>query len=145
MAKSEQEVIRELQDEMVKRAEKLVLDFNFRPNEAAEKGKAQASKAIEVAQSAGSLLVFINWLRYQAGREKSAYFWTKTADRRSLVKAISEELGWLQNQVAKGMQSKSKEQKNRVTMRGVTRFRGYFRRALIGAEYLAQITVQEVT
>lgn len=188
MARSEQQIIRDLQDEMVLRAELLVQELKLKKGEGAKSGKTQASKALEVAQSAGSLSVFINWLRYQAGREKggnqghkSAEFWTKTIatkkkneKERYLAKEMSDNLVWLRNQVfseVKKMiirQQKEAEEKAqaqtskkveteplakeketlaqkqaRVTMRAVIRFLGYFRRALIGADFLDQITLNK--
>ena len=144
MATKEEAVLYELQDQMVRRAERLVLDLNLRPKEGAEKGKTQASRALEVVQTAGSLSVFVNWLRYQAGREKSADLWTRRAGKHTtLAKGITEELAWLQNQVAAKMADATQAEKSKATMSGATLFLGYFRRALIGADYLAEINLDE--
>ncbi len=71
---TEQEILHELQDDMVKLAEGLVrqIEFPSKGDEATQKRKTQASRAIEVAQAAGSLGVFVNWLRYHA---RFAHFW----------------------------------------------------------------------
>lgn len=141
MATQEQTILYKLQDEMVQRAERLVRDLNLPQNEGVEKGKTQASKALEVAQTAGSLTVFINWLRYQAGRESSTLFWTKVAGKQTLARALTSELNWLQSQVTSAMSQQSKAEQQQVVMRAVTRFLGYFRRALVGADYLSEITL----
>lgn len=141
MATQEQTILHKLQDEMVQRAERLVRDLNLPQNESVEKGKTQASKALEVAQTAGSLTVFINWLRYQAGRESSVLFWTKMAGKQTLARALTSELNWLQSQVMSEMSQQSKAEQQQVVMRAVTRFLGYFRRALVGADYLSEITL----
>lgn len=141
MATQEQTILHELQDEMVQRAEKLVRNLNLPADEGVEKGKTQASKALEVAQTAGTLTVFINWLRYQAGRESSALFWTKSAGQQSLAKALTSELNWLQGQVTGKMTGQSKVEQQQVVMRAATRFLGYFRRALIGVKFLDEIAL----
>lgn len=140
MATNEQEILHALQDDMVLRAENLVRSLKVDKNQGVDLGKTQASKALEVVQSAGSLSVFINWLRYQAGRESSAVFWTKpTGSRPTLAQALTDELRWLQSQVTQKMPQASKAEQQRVVMRAATRFMGYFRRALVGAGYLDQI------
>lgn len=142
MATNEQAILHDLQDDMVLRAERLVHSLKLEANEGFDKGKTQASKALEVAQSAGSLTVFINWLRYQAGREPSSMFWTKAAGNQpTLALALSDELKWLQSEVARKMPEASKAEQRQVVMRAATRFLGYFRRALVGAKYLDEITV----
>lgn len=143
---TEQEVIQHLQDEMVLRAERLVRELSLKKGEGAKSGKNQASRALEVAQSAGSLSVFINWLRYQAGRERIGDFWTKSIETkranrqdRYLAKEMSDELVWLRQQILTLLAGGDRVKQDRVTMRATTRFLGYFRRALIGADYLDQI------
>jgi hypothetical protein len=131
-----QTVLRDLQDELVLRAERLVNELGFKGADVAESGKTQASKALEVAQSAGSLPVFLNWVRYQAGREKSADFWRRSAGRQDLARALSGELLWIQKQVHDQLGDLPKAEQDVATMRAVVRFLGYFRRALIGAKYL---------
>ena len=143
MATQEQEILHELQDKMVERAENLVRNLKLNKGEGVEKGKTQASKALEVAQSAGSLAVFINWLRYQVGREASALFWTKPAGQHSLAKALTAELNWLQGEVVGKMATSPKPEQQHVTMRAATRFLGYFRRALVCADYLNEITLEK--
>jgi len=143
MATQEQTILQKLQDEMVQRAERLVRDLNLSREEGVEKGKTQASKALEVAQTAGSLTVFINWLRYQAGRESSALFWTKAAGKQTLARALTSELNWLQSQVTSEMSQQSKAEQQQAVMRAVTRFLGYFRRALIGARFLSEISLEK--
>ncbi|MDW8318508.1 MAG: hypothetical protein RMN53_11795 [Anaerolineae bacterium] len=144
MATNEQEILHGLQDDMVLRAENLVRSLRLSKDQGVVLGKTQASKALEVVQSAGSLSVFVNWLRYQAGREGSAEFWTKpTGSRPTLAQALTDELKWLQGQIAQRMSTASKADQQRVTMRAATRFMGYFRRALIGADHLEQIALEK--
>lgn len=145
---TEQQVIHHLQDDMVERAERLVRELSLRKGEGAKSGKNQASRALEVAQSAGSLSVFINWLRYQAGRERIGDFWTKSIEtkranrqERYLAKEMSDELVWLRKQILTLLAGDDKVKQDRVTMRATTRFLGYFRRALIGADYLDDIVI----
>lgn len=139
---NEEQVLRDLQDDLVRRAEKLVIDLKLKDTEASEassKGKTQLSKALEVIQTAGSLVVFVNWLRYQAGRERSAEFWTKSAGQHSLAKALADELGWIQGQVRTRLSELPEAEQNAATMRAAARFLGYVRRAMIGAAYLRSI------
>jgi len=149
-----QAILLHVQDEMVKQAEKLVIELNLSKGEGLSKGRTQASKALEVAQSAGSLRVFINWLRYQAGRERpNDKFWSKEnkhekdgqkKDKKeiSLAEAVAYELGRLQQKVGQKLIGDSAQ--NEVIMQAVTRFLGYFRRALIGADYLNEIQLAEL-
>src|SRR5690606_12650183 len=74
---NEQTVLHLLQDHLVAKAEELVAGLKLPKGDGLSKGRTQASKALEVVQSAGSLKVFVNWLRYQAGRERSAEFWSR--------------------------------------------------------------------
>ena len=129
----------ELQEWMVQKAEGLVRGLK----EAAEKeaaksgvrkildvGKTQTSKAIEVAQAAASPLLFINWLRYQAARERERdKFWSQSLPNgKLLAEAIAADV----NEI-KGKSSPEELMKN------VALYLGYFRRALIGLEYLDKI------
>lgn len=137
---NEQEVLHHLQDEMVKQAEQLVIDLNLPKGDGLSKGRTQASKALEVAQTAGSLKVFVNWLRYQAGRERSAEFWSRqTGKEPSLARALTLALGDLQRCIDEEWSTADDQQRRAVMMQAVTRFMGYFRRALIGADYLGQV------
>lgn len=141
---SEQEVLHFLQDEMVQRAEQIVIDLNLSPDVGLSVGRTQASKALEVAQTAGSLKVFVNWLRYQAGRERSAEFWSHQAgSQSSLAKALTLELGKLQQRIAELWPTADERQRRAATMQATTRFLGYFRRALIGAKYLKDVMLPE--
>ncbi len=143
MSTQEQTILVRLQDEMVQRAERLVRSLKLSKDEGIEKGKTQASKALEVAQTANSLGVFVNWLRYQAGRESSALFWTKQAGQQRLAKALTAELNWLQGEIVRQMPEAAKVEQQQITMRAVTRFLGYFRRALVGANFLDEITLEK--
>jgi hypothetical protein len=136
---NEEQVLRDLQDELVQRAEQLVLGLDLKGTEGSDKGKTQVSKALEVIQTAGSLMVFINWLRYQAGRERSAELWTKNAGQRSLAEMLANDLGWIQGQVRASLPELPKVEQDAVTMRAAARFLGYFRRAMIGAAHLRSI------
>lgn len=154
---NEEQTLRDLQDDLVRRAEQLALNLKLKDSEGRdkgkiedsekdkdknrEKGKTQVSKALEVLQTAGSLPVFVNWLRYQAGREHSAELWTKSAGQRSLAKALADDLGWIQNEVQARLPDLPKAAQNAATIRAATRFLGYFRRAMIGAAYLNDIQI----
>lgn len=156
---NEEQTLRDLQDDLVRRAEQLALNLKLKDSEGRdkgkiedsekdkdknrEKGKTQVSKALEVLQTAGSLPVFVNWLRYQAGREadQKEKFWTKSAGQRSLAKALADDLGWIQNEVQARLPDLPKAAQNAATIRAATRFLGYFRRAMIGAAYLNDIQI----
>jgi hypothetical protein len=142
--KSVQAALHRMQDDLVLRAEKLVLDLNLPKGEGLDKGRTQASKALEVAQSAGTLSVFVNWLRYQAGRERSAEFWSrKTSGQASLARAVTTELGNIQRKLYDDLPGIDSHQLNAATMQAATRFLGYFRRALIGADFLEDIRLEK--
>jgi hypothetical protein len=142
--KNEQEVLHHLQDDMVKWAEQLVIDLNLPKGDGLSKGRTQASKALEVAQTAGSLKVFVNWLRYQAGRERPAEFWSRqTSKESSLARALTLALGTLQRRIDKEWSTADDQQRRAVMMQAATRFMGYFRRALIGADYLGQVMLAD--
>jgi hypothetical protein len=129
---------------MVRAAEELVVALNLPKGDGLSKGRTQASKALEVAQSAGSLKVFVNWLRYQAGRERSADFWSrKTGSESSLARALTLELGKLQTAIDEHWQAADSQQRRAAMMQVATRFMGYFRRALIGADYLADVMLAD--
>jgi hypothetical protein len=112
-------------DELVSWAEEIVLSAKEELKELenrGEKGRTQASKAIEVARESNSLRVFNNWLRYQTARSDSGEFWgMKTKSGKSLAQSISEKIREI------------KEMKN------VMRFLGFFYRALVGVKYFDQI------
>lgn len=146
MAHSEQQVLRDLQDDMVRRAEQLVRGIEGEHGEASKsdaikKGRTQMSKALEVAQSAGSLLVFTNWLRYQTARDNSREFWSKRTSGRSVASAIVHDLTWLEGQVATRMAGEDAPRRDQAAMVAATRYLGFLRRALIGAELLDEIMV----
>ena len=122
----------ELQEWMVKRAEDLIRSLKeaTKWEEAPDVGKTQTSKAIEVAQAAESSLLFINWLRYQAARERErSKFWSQPLPNgKLLAEAIAADV----NEI-KGKSSPEELMKN------VALYLGYFRRAFIGLEYLDKI------
>ena len=122
----------ELQEWMVQKAESLAKGFKEATGveEAPDVGKTQTSKAIEVAQAAESPLLFINWLRYQAARERERdKFWSRELpDGQTLAEAIAADVNEIKGK------SSSKE-----LMKNVALYLGYFRRALIGIEYLDRI------
>ena len=72
----------QMNDSLVDRACKVARDLDKR-NIKGEEGKNQINKAIEVAQESGSLKVLYNWLAYQAGRDKSNHFGSRTAAKRN--------------------------------------------------------------
>lgn len=134
-------ILRDLQDHMVEQAEQLVRDLDLATGQGVTKGRTQASKALEVAQTAQSLSVFVNWIRYQAARERSTDFWSKRAGKHtSLAKGVTVALGELRGEIESSLpKTATTAEKADVVMQGVTRFLGYFRRALIGADFLNDI------
>ena len=139
MAVSGEKVLLTLQDELVERAEEVVRALKLPKGPDVEKGRTQASKALEVAESAGSLPVFVNWLRYQAARDKSAEFWGRQAGDKPLAHRVTQDLGWVQSRVKTLSPDAVPADLRDVTMRAVTRYLGYLRRAMIGADYLDEI------
>ena len=119
-------------DLLARKAEALVkrLQEATRWQETPEVGKTQASKAIEVAQSAPTPSLFINWLRYQTARESAdRRFWSYSLEpQQTLAEALAADL----RDIVKDL---SPEQR----MRAVTLYLGYFRRALVGMKYLDRI------
>lgn len=122
----------ELQEWMVRKAEDLVKGFKEATGaeKAPDVGRTQTSKAIEVAQAAESPSLFINWLRYQAARERGRdKFWSQELpDGKTLAEAIAADV----NEIKKKVSAEE-------LMKGVALYLGYFRRALIGLEYLDRI------
>jgi len=121
-------------DKLVHEAERLVEQIaKQRANEELDIGKTQASKAIEVAQSADSLRLFINWLRYQAARETDRQqFWSMNlSGGKTLAQTLTE--------VLKRISPKEPEK----AMPAVRLFLGYFRRALVGIKFLDRIKVED--
>lgn len=152
MAINEQQILSAMQDELVRRAEQLVRglnlpakknDENRGKKDLIEQGTTQASRALEVMQTAGSLTVFINWLRYQAGREASG-FWQRKSGQQALAVALSGNLNWIQQEIARRAPEASEAEQRDVAIRAGMRLLGYFRRALIGAEYLQLIRLEKV-
>ncbi|RMF34388.1 MAG: hypothetical protein D6759_05910 [Chloroflexi bacterium] len=118
-------------DWLVRKAEDLVQRLKQSGWQGSDQGKTQASKAIEVAQDASSLRLFVNWLRYQAARErekKQPGFWSRSLDGQLLAEAMVADLQEIQQQFGKDR-----------TMQGVRLYLGYFRRALVGIRYLDRI------
>jgi len=129
-------VISALQDELVRRAETIVGWIDVATAE--RSGKAQVSRAIGTADAEGATpRVFVNWLRYQAAREKDyESFWTRAGrDRVSVAQAVAREVAWIEREVA----ARRGTPDNATTMKAVARFLGYLRRALIGAPQLERI------
>ncbi len=118
-------------DWLVRKAESLVQRLKRSNWQESDQGKTQASKAIEVAQDASSLRLFVNWLRYQAARErekKQPGFWSRSLDGQVLAEAMVADLREIQQQLGEDQ-----------TMEGVRLYLGYFRRALVGIKYLDSI------
>jgi hypothetical protein len=119
------------QDKLVRRAEALISQLKASPKWDKDVGKTQASKAIEVAQSADSLRLFVNWLRYQAARESERQpFWSAPLDKVTLAEALTTELNAIQ------------QDQPGDPMPTVRLFLGYFRRALVGVDFLDRIRVE---
>ena len=124
------------QDTLVKKAEDLV---NLLKKSQWDKGvgRTQASKAIEVAQESPTLRVFVNWLRYQASRESERQpFWSVEIVEGHKKSCLAELLAQELNIIQKAQPGDP--------MRAVRLFLGYFRRALVGVEFLDRIKVEKV-
>ena len=122
------------QDELVQKAEALVSQLKKSKWDESV-GRTQASKAIEVAQDASTLRLFVNWLRYQAARESDRQpFWSvglgEGRKKVKLAEALTRELNAIQKAHPKD------------PMRAVRLFLGYFRRALVGVQFLDDIKVE---
>ncbi len=122
-------------DRLVQKAEALVwmLREAIGKSDPPEVGKTQASKAIEVAQIAPTPALLINWLRYQAAREdpeeREKRFWSyPLQDGRTLAEALITDLQEIQREV-----------RPEERMRAVALYLGYFRRALVGIQFLDRI------
>jgi hypothetical protein len=126
-------VLRELQDQLVKRAEDLALGLKL-DERAGRLANSQAAKAVEVAEEAETPRVFLNWAHYQAGRRDSELFWKcPLQDGSPLVQHLGRELGWVEQEVARRV---PEEARPATTRRAAALLLGYFRRALIGLEAL---------
>lgn len=122
------------QDELVRKAEALVSQLKASKWDESV-GRTQASKAIEVAQDAPTLRLFVNWLRYQAARESERQpFWSvelgRGREKANLAEALTRELNAIQRAQPEH------------PMRAVRLFLGYFRRALVGVKFLDEIKVE---
>lgn len=119
------------QDQLVEKAEALIVQLKDSGNWSGRNdlGRTQASRAIEVAQAADGLRLFVNWLRYQAARESERdQFWSLKIGQTTLAEALVADLNSLTSQ----------EEDKMITVRF---FLGYFRRALVGADWLDRIKV----
>ena len=122
------------QDVLVQKAEALISQLKASKWDESV-GRTQASKALEVAQDAQTLRLFVNWLRYQAARESERQpFWSvelgRGREKANLAKALTRELNAIQ------------EAQPKDPMPAVRLFLGYFRRALVGVEFLDDIKVE---
>ena len=132
--------LQQIPEQLVEAAEQVVKDLRIDARSAEEMGKSQASKAIQVAQAADSLRVFINWVRYQAGRERSADFWSReTGSDQKLVERLAGEFREFEQKLAGRIADESR--RGPTLMAAVVLFLGYFRRALVGYQYLTKVTV----
>ncbi len=119
------------QDDLVRKAESLVSQLKESKQWSKEIGRTQASKAIEVAQEADTLQLFVNWLRYQAAREGDRQpFWSASLAKKILAEMLTDELNAIQRAEPDD------------PMPTVRLFLGYFRRALVGADFLDRIKLE---
>ena len=146
MAINEPHILSELQDALVQRAEQLVSGLHIQrnaqqtgENKLITEGNTQASRALEVIQAADSLAVCLNWLRYQTGRAAARDFWRRKSGDRELAVALTAQLTWIQQEIERRAPEATAAERRTVTVRASLRLLGYFRRALIGAEYLGLI------
>jgi hypothetical protein len=128
-AVSEEAALQEVQDFLVEQAEQIVRLLRGGQNDA---GKTQLSRAIDVAMSADTLRVFLNWLRYQGARERSQDFWQVQCGNDTVIHIVERIL----NDIDKRLKTKNNSVSNRTIMRAVTLFLGYLRRAYIAKELL---------
>src|SRR5437763_664097 len=102
LARPDPGVLRDLQDSLVTRAEELALGLRLDPARDGRLANSQASKAIEVAEGAETLRVFLNWARYQAGRRDAERFWKcQLQDGSNLVQRLDADLAWIEGEVKK--------------------------------------------
>lgn len=122
--------LRDEQDQLVQKAEALVHQLKDLGGWNQDIGRTQASRAIEVARAADSLRLFINWLRYQAARESDRQrFWSLKLNQATLAETLSKAL----NDLPAGEDGPMPQARLLL---------GYFRRALVGAEFLNKIKVE---
>lgn len=132
---SEEAALRDIQDLLVAEAEKLILGLRGGDYDI---GKRQLSCAIDVAGTADTLRVFVNWLRYQVSREQSRDFWARTTHNdTNLAEAVVQSLGLIRNELSKRCGKVSEE----TIMRAATFFLGYLRRAFVGREFLSSVAI----
>lgn len=107
-------------EELVERAEKVVRSCGPMKEQEAH---TQASRAMEAA--AGGPRVFKNWLAYQQARTD---FWRIRCEGINLGERLAKEI----DRLAKDCSGDELE-------RAMRRFVGFFRRALVGREYLDKV------
>ena len=108
------------QDWLVQQAENLAWQLREAGWQEAEQGRTQTSKAVEVAQDAESLRLFVNWLRYQAAREsRQQRFWSRQLKKQELAEVLVSDLKAIQKRAASDQIP---------VMLAVRLYLGYFRR-----------------
>jgi len=136
---SQANILAELDDWLVEKAERIVWEVKDRLEEHSE---TQAQKAIEVAAiSYGSVRLFRNWLRYQWARESSQELWSVRKDDkdRTIAEKITAAIDEIDSKVKAKAPSASEQERYRITMQAAARFLGYFKRALKAVNYLDRI------
>lgn len=116
----------EFEDRLVIWAEQIVQEARDGLKRYQETGRTQMSNAIDVAKTTKSLRVFRNWLRYQKARVE---FWeVRDINGKDIAERINEVIAQIERQTS-----------GDATMNAVTRFLGYFRRALLAMDHFKQI------
>lgn len=89
----------------------------------------QVAKAAKLAEGCGSMIVFEQWMRYQAGRRISP--WDVRRDGQSLVDEIVDHHGKVKSLVDSIFEESDESEKKNAAMLEMARFLGFLRRAIV--------------
>ncbi len=89
----------------------------------------QVGKAAKVAETCGSMLVFEQWLRYQAGRNVAP--WKKRIGNTLMVDEVLRHQHAIEERLAMITAACPQETRRRLAASEMARFLGFLRRALI--------------
>jgi len=94
-----------------------------------EASKSQVAKAARLAETCGSIIVFSQWMRYQAGRGQR--FWSARIGNRMLVDEIIAYSQCIKSQVDIALGDSTEEEQAKAVMVELARFLGFLRRAIV--------------
>lgn len=89
--------------------------------------KSQISKAAKLAENCGSMVVFEQWMRYQAGRGVQPW----AADGRVFVDDVVAYFNNVRSEIGMIMSDRSEQERKQAAMLEMARFLGFLRRATI--------------